>query len=200
MNVKNKREAVLGVLARNNGRITSKEAAAFGIHRMYLKMMADDGFLVRNERGVYQKADVLNDELFDLQTTYPTGIFSFETALYLHGLTERVPLAWTMTFRGKYHAASLAAKGVEVRHVKAEWYGWDAEEVFSPSGNPLRAYSVERTLCEILRPWSRSDIQTIAYAYKAYARRSDRDTHKLIEHAKIFKVENKVRSYLEVLT
>ncbi len=167
---------------------------------MYLKMMVDDGFLVRNERGVYQKADVLNDELFDLQTVYSTGIFSFETALYLHGLTERVPLTWTMTFQGKYHAVSIAEKGVDVRHVKAEWHGWEVEEVPSPSGNPLKAYSVERTLCEILRPRSRSDIQTIAYAYKTYAQRKNRNIHKLIENAKRFRVESKVRSYLEMLT
>ena len=58
---------------------------------MYLKILTDKGILERTEQGIYQKSDILNDELYDLQTEYPTGIFSLETSLYLYNLSERAP-------------------------------------------------------------------------------------------------------------
>ena len=66
-------------------------------------------------------------------------------------------------------------------------------------GNTVRAYSVERTLCDILRPHSRVDIQIVTEAFKRYTSRSDKNIPILSEYAKILKVETRLRSYLEVL-
>ncbi len=187
-------------LSQNNGRITSKEAEQLGIHRMYLKNLTDNGILIRTGRGIYQKPDILNDELYDLQSEYTAGIFSLETALYLYNLAERAPLQWTMTFKGKYHSEKLKQKGIIVKLVKDEIFDIEVNKVMSPGKHLVKAYSAERTLCEILSPHALCDIQTISYAYKTYSKWKNKNLQRLIELAKLFKVENKARSYIEVLT
>ena len=69
----------------------------------------------------------------------------------------------------------------------------------TPGGNTVRAYSVERTLCDILRPHSHVDIKVVTEAYKHYITRTDKNIPVLSEYAKISKVETRLRSYLEVL-
>ena len=167
---------------------------------MYLKILTDKGILERTEQGIYQKSDILNDELYDLQTEYPTGVFSLETSLYLYNLSERAPFQWTMTFKGKYHSEKLKKKGVIIKLIKDELYNTEVKEVMSPGEHLVKAYSAERTLCEILTPRAMCDIQTISYAYKTYSKSKIKNLQRLVELSKLFKVENKVRSYIEVLT
>ena len=199
MFVNNKEKMLMDLLSAKGGRITAKEASLAGIHRMFLKQLADAGRIVRVARGVYQLATTQEDELLNLQHRCPTGIFSFETALFLHSLIERAPFVWTMTFKGFYHSTSLAKNGIVVKHSSKDLYPVEIVEVETPLGNIVRAYSAERTLCEILTAKVAADIQTITYAIKTYVGRKEKNIPKLIHLAQTFHVEKKLRTYLEVL-
>lgn len=71
--------------------------------------------------------------------------------------------------------------------------------VKTPSGNPVKAYNIERTLCDILRKHNNLDIQIVSDAFKRYAKSSNKDIPRLSQYAKKFRVEKKLRAYLEVL-
>lgn len=200
VNVKTDAKAILeNLISQNNGRITSKEVDNAGIHRMYLKQLTDEGKLVQVERGIYQDSETLEDELYNIQTRYPTAIYSFETALYLHSLLERAPFNWTFTVKGTYHSKTLDNSGYSVKHSSEKLYSLEIVEVKSPAGNIIKAYSAERTICEILTTKAATDIQVITYAVKTYANRKDKNIPKLLELSKTFHVETKLRPYLEVL-
>ncbi len=199
MIVNSKEKILMDLLSEKGGRITAKEASLAGIHRMFLKQFADAGQIVRVARGVYQLATTQEDELLNLQHRCPTGVFSCETALFLHSLTERAPFVWTMTFKGFYHSRSLAGNKIVIKHSSKHLYPLEIVEVKTPLGNTVRAYSVERTLCEIMTAKVAADIQTITYAVKTYVSRKEKNVPKLIQLAKAFHVEKKLRAYLEVL-
>lgn len=199
MIVNNKEKILMNLLSERGGRITAKEASLAGIHRMFLKQLADAGQIVRVARGVFQLATTQEDELLNLQHRCPMGIFSCETALFLHSLTERAPFVWTMTFKGFYHSPTLAENGIVVKHSSKNLYPLEIVEVKTPLGNVVRTYSAERTLCEIMTAKVAADIQTITYAIKTYVGRKERNIPKLIQLAKTFHVEKKLRTYLEVL-
>ena len=199
MNVNSQKERLIELISKNGGRITTSEAELAGIHRMILKQLADSDEIIRTSRGVYQLPTFQEDDLLDLQNQYPTGIFSYETALYLHSLMERAPFWWTMTFRGNYHASSLQAKGIVKKLSSKKLYPIEIVDVKTPMGNIVKAYSAERTLCEIATTKAAADIQTITYAMKTYATSKAKNIPKLVELAKTFHVEKKIRTYLEVL-
>lgn len=58
---------------------------------------------------------------------------------------------------------------------------------------------MERTLCDILRPYSHVDIQIVTEVLKRYAVRTDKNIPSLSEYAKVLKVEKRLRAYLEML-
>ena len=199
MFVNNKKENLMELISNRGGRITTSEAELAGFHRMFLKQLTDTGEIFRVSRGVYQLPAFQEDELFDLQNQYPAGIFSFETALYLHSLTERAPFWWTMSFKGNYHSQTLQNKGIVTKLSSEKLYPLEIVDVKTPMGNTVKAYSAERALCEITTAKAAADIQTITYAIKTYAASKTKNIPKLLELAKTFHVEKKIRTYLEVL-
>jgi hypothetical protein len=63
----------------------------------------------------------------------------------------------------------------------------------------VRAYDLERTLCDVVRGRRVVDAQVVNPAMKQYARSSEKDVQKLLGYARALGVEKKVRNYLEVL-
>ena len=192
-------EKIFEILKKNNGVITTVEVTEAGISRGSLKYLVDTGIIERAARGVYQLADVWDDEMYHLQVRYKKGIFSGETALYLHDLTDRTPMRFQMTFPNSYNLTNVKSENVKCNRVINELYDLGVVEIKTPTGNIVKAYNMERSLCDILRTQSDTDIQIVSDAYKRYMKRNDKNVPLLSEYAKKLRVEAKLRSYMEVL-
>ncbi len=193
------RERIMKMVKQNNGVITSSQVTKAGISRGSLKYLVDQGVLEHSARGVYQMAAVWDDEMYHLQVRYKKGIFSGETALFLHDLTDRTPNRFQMTFPLNYNITALKEENVRCTRVKEELYQLGITETKTPAGNQVRVYNAERTLCDILRKHNNTDIQIVADAYKRYTKRKDKNIPLLSDYAKKLRVEPRLRSYLEVL-
>ena len=66
-----------------------------------------------------------------------------------------------MTFPMNYNLTNPKKENISCVQCKKEIYDLGIEEVTTPGGNAVRAYSVERTLCDILKPHSHVDIQVV---------------------------------------
>lgn len=192
-------EPILKLAEENNGTVTSQMIDNAGLSRGCLKYLTEKGELERTARGVYIIKEQWEDELLNLSCRYRKGIFSLDTALFFHDLTDRTPDYYHMTFPTGYNLTSPKQEGLRCHTVSKELYCIGVTEVRSSAGNILRAYNKERTLCEILRPQNRTDIQLITEAFKSYVKMRDKNIPLLSEYSRIFKVEQKVRTYLEVL-
>jgi len=192
-------EQILKMASNNNGVVTSAQVTKAGILREHLRGLVDKGLLERSERGVYIIPTVFDDEMFNLQMRYKRGIFSHETSLFLLDLTDRTPVRYSMTFPLGYNTTAPNSENVKYSRVKNDLYEIGIITVKSPGGNFIRIYSAERTLCDILKGRNKIDIQIVTDAFKRYTRLDKKDIPLLSEYGKIFKVENKLRTYLEVL-
>ena len=164
-----------------------------------LTHLVDKGLLERIARGVYILPEIMEDELFSLQNRFKRGIFSHETALFLLDLTDRTPNYYHMTFPNSYNTENPKKELVRCFRTKEDLYKLGIINLKTPSGNTVQSYSMERTLCDILRPKSRVDIQVITDAFKRYTKKENRNIPLLSKYGKTFRVEKKLRSYLEVL-
>lgn len=181
-----------------DGTITAAQVTKVGLHRSVLQKLVNSGELYRYSRGLYVKNSAWEDEFYLLQRKYERGIYSHNTALYLLGYSDRTPAKFTMTFPKGYNTASLKAENIEVKRVVPKNYEFGIIEIRSPSGNSIRVYDLERTLCDILRG-SGSDIQIINEAMKRYAASKTKDIHKLMQYAEKLRVKPKILRYMEVL-
>ncbi len=182
----------------DNGVITSAMITKMGLHRSVLTGLVDSGELVRCSRGIYMLSDAWQDDYKLLQERYSQGIISHQTALYLHGYSEQVPLSFHMTFPTNYNSPSLNSENVTVTRVIPKNYSLGITEVETPYGNKVRAYDLERTLCDIVRG-SGENIQIIQFAMKKYASDRNHDINRLMAYAKQLRVEPKIQRYMEVL-
>lgn len=196
MNISDK---IMQLAKENNGVVTAAALSENGILRGNLKKLVDDGKLEKTARGVYILPEILEDEFLNLQARFKNGIFSNETALFLWDLTDRTPNKYDMTFPHNYNLTNAKNEGVSCSRVKREWFLEGKTLIESPSGNKISAYNMERTLCDVLRKRGGIDTGIIAEAFKRYAVRKDKNIPLLSAYAKTFHVEEKVRSYLEVL-
>lgn len=188
-----------GIAGKQNGYVTSSQVTSLGIPRRLLTDAVESGELVQVARGLYALPDTWEDELFITQHRFARGVFSDETALYLHGLTDRAPFSLTMTFPRSYNTTAARKAGVICRTCADDLLDLGMREMVTQYGNPVRAYDAERALCDIVRGQAVVDSQVVVPSMRAYAASRDRDVVKLMKYARKLGVEAKVRGYMEVL-
>jgi predicted transcriptional regulator of viral defense system len=135
-----------------------------------------------------------------LQLKNTKMIYSHESALLLHDLTDRVPFHNVVTVPYGYNPTWLKEKGLLVHTVKKDLIdvGVCNKETFF--GNEVKTYDMERTICDILKDRNNQDIEIVLDALKRYFRRKDKDLNKLIKYAEILRVKNILMPYLRALT
>ena len=168
-----------------------------GFSRGSLKYLSDTGQLEKVSRGVYTLPDVWEDEFVSIQNRYKRGVYSLDTALFLCDLTDRTPARFHMVFPATYNLTGPKGNGIVCSGAKEPLYSLGISELKSPSGNIVKSYSAERTLCDILRTRNHTDIQIISDAFKRYTSRKQRNIPMLSEYAKRLRVEERLKSYLE---
>ena len=192
-------EKIMQLVQDNNGTVTSAMVTKAGLSRGSLKYLCDQGRLERSGRGVYILPEIWDDEMFILQTRYKRGIFSHDTALFLWGLADRTPNRYCMTFPANYNLSSAKKDNIRFTQAIETLYELGVTEIRTPAQNIVRVYNRERTLCDILRKGSQTDIQLVTQAFKEYVKMPDKNITLLSEYSKRLRVGDKVRSYLEVL-
>ena len=190
---------LLELASEANGYVTSCQATASGIPRREIAKAVAKGRLVQIDRGLYALPGVWEDPYLMAQHRFSRGVFSDDTALFLHGTTDRAPFSLTMTFPRAYNASGAREEGITCRTCANDVLKLGLCELETPNGNTVRAYDLERTLCDIVRGQRVVDTQLVTPAMQAYARKPDRDPAKLMRFAKKLGVEKKIRTYLEVL-
>jgi len=188
------------LLSANNGIFNTSEAIQLGVSKAYLGQLVRDKVLERVAHGKYIVFDDFPDELFILQQRSQKIIFSHETALFLHDLSERTPILHSLTIPSNIKLSAALSEGCKIYYVKSELHDLGICKMPSKMGHEVFAYNVERTICDVLRSKNRMDNQTVVEAIKGYAARKNINWNLLSEYARIFRVTKLLRHYLEVLT
>ena len=187
------------IINMQKGTLLSLDLDKNKIPRTYLSMMVAEGKIERIGRGIYVLPDLLEDEMFILQKKYPNLIYSHETALFLHELSDRTPFEYSVTVPSGYKVVNAISEKSKIYYVKKELHQMGMVEGKTSLGNTINIYNVERTICDILRSRNRIDIQIFSDAIKRVAKKRNLDYALLIEYAKKLNVEKILNTYMEVL-
>ena len=193
------KEKLSEFLQNNDGIITTADAQRLGVSKTYFMEYVREKSLKRASHGVYLSEDAWQDAFRQLQLRFPKMIYSHESALYLHGQSEREPNPISITVKTGYHAAGMKDLGLQVYSVREELFELGLVGLESPTGYQVRSYDLERTLCDMLRSQSRTDRQELLQAFKNYTRSKNRNIPKLMRYAEKFRIAGRMETYLEVL-
>lgn len=187
------------LMERQDGMLRTGEALAAGISKPVFYQFVRSRGLEQAAHGIYLSKDAWVDAMYLLHLRCPQAIFSHETALFFHDLTDREPNPYSITVKTGYNPASLQADGIKVYTIKKELHDVGIVTMNTPFGNPVPVYDMERTICDLIRSRSGIETQTFQDALKQYAKRKDKNLRKLMRYAQMFRVEKLLRQYLEVL-
>jgi len=193
-------EVKLKMISDNNGGIIStNNASESGISRMMLLNLCKNGIIVHIAHGQYILANEIQDEMLSVSMRSKNIIFSHETALFLHGISDRTPFEHTITYpSGKVPSPALRDV-CKIYFVKPELFDMGKTELTTPMGNQVIGYDLERTICDIVRSRNKVGTETFHAAMKMYVKRKDKDFNKLYLYAKELRVQKIINNYLEVL-
>ncbi len=128
----------------------------------------DRGELVQVGRGLYALPGYGRD-LTSASTGSRRGVFSDDTALFLHGMTDRAPFSLTMAFPRDYNATRQKA-GIICRTCADRLLELGLVGVTTQHGNIVRAYDLENTFCDLVRGQGTVDSQIVIPAMRAYVK------------------------------
>ena len=180
------------LLEERNGYIRLVEAQNEGLSKYSVLDYVRKNEMEKIAPGIYISPDAWEYRLYSIQLRNRKIVFSHETALYIHNLSDREPFSPVITVGRGYNAKHLKDSGVVVHTVRQEWLDLGLTKAQTFTGNTVRIYDKARCICDM-------DIQVFQKAFTSFFSDSEKNIHNLMEYAGIIGVSDKVRQYAEVL-
>ncbi len=172
---------------KNGGIIETKTVAQRGISKAMLYKLCKAEKIHRIVKGQYVLPEDMQDEQLSISRRSGKVIFSHETALFLHRISDRTPFEHTVTApSGCIPSAAIKAE-CKVYYIKPE--------LFELGKTILQ----ERTICDVIRSRNKIGTETFLSALKQYAVSPKKDLNRLDEYARQMRMSGVLRQYLEVL-
>ena len=191
--------ALNNLINSSNGTIKTSQAVKAGISKPAFYEYVKRNNLVKASNGIYHQQHAWADSLYFIHLRCKQAVFSHETALYLHDITDREPLNYSVTVRTGYNPTNLKKSGIKVYTVKNELHSIGLSLIKTNFNNTVPVYNLERTVCDIVRSRNSIDYQVFQDTLKNYVKRRDKNLKLLMEYAELFRVKNILKKYLEVL-
>lgn len=182
-----------------DGMLRTAQVVAAGISKPVFYDYVKARGMERVAHGIYLSKDSWVDTMYLFHLRFEQVVFSHETALFFHDLTNREPMQYAVTLKNGYNPTKLKAEGIQVFTVKPELHEVGLSTAQTPFGHTIPVYDMERTICDLIRSRSSIEMQTFQGALKSYARLKDKNLRTLMRYAGMFRVERILRQYLEVL-
>lgn len=192
-------EQIKNLIVSNNGIIQTSQVIKLGISKPVLYQYIKENEIEQVAHGVYATKDAWVDAMYLVHLRCEQAVFSHETALFLHDMTDREPMEYEITVKTGYNPSKLKEDGIKVYTVKSDLLGEGIVTMQTPFGHVVPVYNKERTICDIIRNRNNTEIQTLQTALKQYVKRKDKDLRLLMQYAGKFRVDKILRQYLEVL-
>ncbi len=195
-------QLAISIFREHGGMLRTGDALQLGIHPRTLYEMRDSGVLERISRGVYRLSDLppLSDpDLATVATRIPEGVICLISALAFHRLTREIP-------HYVYLALPRGDRPPRLSHPTLRVF-WLTDAVFRAGvethtldGVSLRIYSPAKTIADCFKYRNKLGIGVAVEALRMLKERGDLDPDEIVHFARICRVENVMKPYIQALT
>lgn len=187
--------------AQKHGIIRVQDVVREGIHPEYLRRLCMNGMLMKIGRGMYVPADSEmspNIGLAQVAKRIPHGIICLLSALQFHDIGTQSPFEVWIAVDGK--AAQPRIEYPPVRIVRSSGQALsEGVENHSIEGTTVRIYSIPKTIADCFKFRNKIGLEIALEALKDCRQRKLCTNDQLWEYAKICRVTNVMKPYLEAL-
>ena len=188
-------------LASQRGMLRASHLQELGIARVVLSRLTASGQLERVGRGVYrlpERQGAEHESLATIAVKVPQAVFCLLTALQMHELTTQLPRqVWIAMPQGS-HVPKMDYPPVKMVQFSGEAYGQGIEVVRADQVE-LRVYGVAKTIADCFKHRNKVGLDVAIEALREAMAANKTNANDLWRFAKICRVANVMRPYLEAL-
>jgi len=186
-------------LASQKGLLRASDLDTIGAPRVVLTRLTAAGLLEKVGRALYRLPDAQVSEfesLATIATKAPQAVFCLLTALQFHELTTQLPRqVWIAMPRGS-HSPRVDYPPVKMVQLTGDAYSVGIEEV-ERDGARLRVYSAAKTVADCFKHRNKIGLDVALEALKDARSRNKASVDDIWRFAKVCRVANVMRPYLE---
>lgn len=186
-------------LAGERGLLRARDLAARRIPRATLSRLVESGRLVQISRGLYAlpgQSRSGQHQLAEIATRSPNGVFCLLTALRFHELTTQSPHEIWLALPNKAHIPKIDYPPLHIVRFSgpALSQGVEAHVV---DGTTIHVYSVAKTVADCFKYRNKIGLDVALEALRESRREKRATNDELWHYAKICRVSNVMRPYME---
>ena len=187
-------------LASQRGMLRPSDLDTIGAPRVVLTRLTASGLLEKTGRGIYRlpgNQGTEHESLITIATKVPQAVFCLLTALQFHELTTQLPRqVWIAMPRGS-HTPKIDYPPVKMVQFSGDAY-YEGIEVIERDQIKLRIYCVAKTVADCFKHRNKIGLDVALEALKDALKMKKASADDLWRFAKICRVSNVMRPYLEM--
>jgi predicted transcriptional regulator of viral defense system len=193
--------ARIAELAKAAGILRPRDLSAHGIARQYLRLAEQQGLVVRSSRGLYIPVDAPVSEFHtfaEAAKRAPKGVICLLSALRFHDIGTQSPFeVWLAIGERDRRPAS---ENPRLRIVRFSKQSLDfGQTIHDVEGVPLRVFSIAKTVADCFKYRNKIGLDVALEALRESIRSRKVTADDLWQAAKICRVANVMRPYMEAL-
>ena len=189
------------IFRKHGGQLRMSEALASGMTRYTLYALRDRGVAEQITRGVYRLRELPplgNPDLVTVSLRFPRAVVCLVSALAWHEITTQIPREVSVAVPKDSRTPTLDYPPLKAHKFSHEAYE-PGIEVHLLDGAPVKIYNPEKTLADSSKFRNKIGMDVVLEALKLHKERNGINLGELIKYARICRVENVMRPYLEML-
>jgi predicted transcriptional regulator of viral defense system len=189
-------------LARRKHVLRARDMDEIGIPRNYLLRLVHRGTLERIGRGLYAvpNADITEHQsLLEVALRVPNGVICLLSALRFHGLTTQAPFEVWIAIDRKAWKPRISSPPVRVVRFSGSAFTFGVS-VRKIGGAQLRIFDPAKTVADCFKYRHKIGLDVALEALRDCYRQKKATIDQIWEAAKVCRVSNVVRPYMETLT
>lgn len=192
-------DKAINIIREKKGVIRTSEAIKSGIHPRILYALRDSEKIEQISRGLYRLSEfdaLSNYDVVTVASRVPNAVLCLISALSFHRLTTQIPHAVAIAVGRNSKIPKIHFPPVSVHRFSDESFS-QGIEIHIIDGVSVRIYSAEKTLVDCFKFRKKIGMDVVLEALKFYKYRNKINIGKLIEYARICRVEKIMTPYLE---
>lgn len=188
------------IFLRYNGVMKWKEMIQNELSFRLIEKLMIQGHIEKIKFGYYQWVDNLNfSEIALIVKLFPDAIICMESALQYYGYTDCTPAAWSLAVDKNSTKSRFMIDFPIVKpyYIPIEQMNLGVE-VIKIENTELKIFNRERIICDCLRRENKMDAEVFNKAIQAYIKDHKKIIPRLMEYAKILRIEYKVRRMIGI--
>ena len=189
-------------MARSAGVVRRRDVVARGIHPEYLRRLCAKGLLVRISRGLYMSPDAeitSQHTLAEACKRVPRGVICLLSALRFHQMGTQNPHQVWIAVDRKAHRPRVAYPSLRIVRFSGKALTSGVEQ-HSVEGVPIWLYCPAKTVADCFKYRNKIGLEVALEALRDCWRQRRATMDELWEYAKVCRMTNVMRPYLESLT